>query len=158
MRFLSVASVLVLATACSGGGGTDDSDSAPLTSDIAACEMYQQANMCPECADGDVTCTFEGTSVTEMSCGGCQARAELLRQLCEAEEPADEATIDAGMTCDPPQCVVWYDGCSDPCTPQCVPTYTVPDSTCDMACATTPAEPEGTCTWDHDSNSCQFLE
>jgi len=164
MRTLTrpAASLLVaLLVGCSGGGSADPTDSgtpptSPTGDAVAACEMLAEVDACPECADGTVTCTFEDTSATEISCGGCQAEMALLTALCDAGEPADRATLEAEITCDPPSCRVWYDGCSDPCTPLCVRADEVPDTTCDLACKGTPAEPPGECRWDASTSTCGF--
>ena len=62
-----------------------------------ACAMAAAVGGCPECYDGDITCTFGDTSVTRGSCGGCQARLGLYEALCAAGSTATEAEITAGM-------------------------------------------------------------
>lgn len=78
-------------------GDDDDSGSSGLT---AACQLYEDNLGCPECADGDVTCTYGEVSVTEMSCGGCQAEAALYGALCDAGVTDSAAAIQAGMECE----------------------------------------------------------
>ena len=74
------------------------SSCAPLP-ETGACELAAEREGCPECADGTVTCTFGNSSVTEISCGGCQAESALLAELCDAGETASREAIEAGMEC-----------------------------------------------------------
>lgn len=77
-------------------GDSGDSGSAAVS---GACELAAEYEACPECADGDVTCTYGDESVTELSCGECQARSSLLRELCDAGIDDSRAEIEAGMEC-----------------------------------------------------------
>lgn len=79
-----------------GGTGGDDTGKATPSD---ACELYEANAACPECADGEVTCTYGDYSVTEMSCGGCQAEASLYALLCEAGVTDSAEEILAGMEC-----------------------------------------------------------
>jgi len=65
-----------------------------------ACELYEEFNACPECADGTVSCTFEEVTRTEVSCGGCQATVSLYQALCEAGSTATSEEIQDGMVCE----------------------------------------------------------
>ena len=85
--------LLLLLTACPG---TDDP-----TGITDACRIVDEGMGCPECADGDVTCSLDGLERTEMSCGGCQARASLIAALCDAGSQVTEAEIDDDMVCVP---------------------------------------------------------
>jgi len=49
-----------------------------------ACDLAAIQTGCPECDDGYVTCTLDDVTVGENSCGQCQARAALYRELCDA--------------------------------------------------------------------------
>ena len=91
-----VASLSMTLIAC----GDKDDDSGE--SDAAACQLAQEANACPECADGDVTCSYDEYSVTELSCGDCQARSQLYSDLCDAGVEDSEADIIAGVECSEP--------------------------------------------------------
>jgi hypothetical protein len=74
----------------------------PGTSDLSdACRLAAEGGDCPECADGDVTCTLDGVEVTEMSCGGCQARVALIAALCDAGSTVTEEEIEAEGVCVP---------------------------------------------------------
>ncbi len=42
-----------------------------------ACHLADENLSCPECYDGDVSCSYEDIVVTEPSCGGCQAASAL---------------------------------------------------------------------------------
>ena len=103
--------------ACSDKDDTGDDDSG--TSLTGACELYASIDACPECADGEVTCSYGDVSVTEMSCGGCQAEVALYKELCDSGNTDSVAEIEAGMECDTPPkspaCVLadeWA-GCDD---------------------------------------------
>ena len=65
--------------------------------DTPVCDVEPAA--CPECFDGDVECTYEGVSVTEASCGGCQAEEALFVALCDAGSTATFAEVVAGRSC-----------------------------------------------------------
>ena len=71
----------------------------PSSSDDACAWVADQMG-CPECADGDVTCSFEDQSVTEMSCGGCQAQVGLMSALCDSGSTATAQDILDGMVCE----------------------------------------------------------
>ncbi len=55
---------------------------------------------CNECADGVVTCSFDGVEATEMSSGGCQAQSALYDELCEAGSTATVEEVDEGRVCE----------------------------------------------------------
>ena len=63
------------------------------------CDLATQEAVCPECFDGNVTCTFEDTSVTEASCGGCQAEASIYTELCALDPSISQADLDAELEC-----------------------------------------------------------
>ena len=63
--------------------------------------MSQARQGCDECYDGLVTCSLDGISVTEGSCGDCQARMALEQALCDAGSTATRAEIDAAECSDP---------------------------------------------------------
>jgi hypothetical protein len=65
----------------------------------AACLQAAENNACPECYDGDTTCTYGDISVTEASCQECQARVALLDALCEAGVMDDADTLETGTEC-----------------------------------------------------------
>ena len=73
MRILSL--LFLLGVGCDTPDNTD------------ACDLFEDHMACPECYDGDVTCSYGDTSVTQGSCGGCQAEAGLYAALCEAVSP-----------------------------------------------------------------------
>jgi hypothetical protein len=52
--------------------------------DLDPCEAA--VGVCPECYDGEVTCTLDGYEGTAGSCGNCQAIATLARVMCDAGE------------------------------------------------------------------------
>lgn len=87
-----------------GACGDDDKDSGDGgSSATAACELAQDNVGCPECYDGEVTCSYgEDHSATEGSCGDCQARSALYQQLCDAGIEDSEADILAGVSCSDP--------------------------------------------------------
>lgn len=80
----------VAVMACGGTSSNGETD---------ACSLFDEGIGCPECADGDVTCSLDGVEVTRLSCGGCQARAALLEELCNAGSTVTEAEIDADGVC-----------------------------------------------------------
>jgi hypothetical protein len=94
----------------SSDGATDGTLNPDAGSSDGACELAAAVGGCPECADGDVTCSFAGMSVTRMSCGGCQARQALLQALCESGATASAAEIETGMICEDAQPVSEGDG------------------------------------------------
>jgi hypothetical protein len=94
----------------SSDGATDGILNPDAGSSDGACELAAAVGGCPECADGDVTCSFAGMSVTRMSCGGCQARQALLQALCESGATASAAEIETGMICEDAQPVSESDG------------------------------------------------
>ena len=69
----------------------------PAASEV--CALAQESQTCPECADGTVTCSFDTFEATELSCGGCQARAALYTALCEANVIASRQDIEDGTMC-----------------------------------------------------------
>ncbi len=75
------------------GGGSDDADGATV------CDLADEFQSCPECDDGDATCTFEEVSVTRASCGECQARGALFQQLCDDDEAKSADAVEAGTVC-----------------------------------------------------------
>ena len=87
---------LVLMTILLGCGDAQNDD---------ACDYLQAAEGCPECADGEVTCTYGDVSVTEFSCGGCQAEQMLMAELCAHGDETPAETILADMVCEdvPPE-------------------------------------------------------
>jgi hypothetical protein len=95
--------LLLITVALVGCGDKDDSGEtgAPVLS--GACELAAEIEACPECADGDVTCSYGDESVTELSCGDCQARSSLLNALCDAEIEDERAEIEAGLSCSDPE-------------------------------------------------------
>ena len=117
-----------------------------VEADPGACGLAAESNTCPECSSGPSTCTFGATSVTENSCGDCQARSALYTALCDAGEEATREEIVEGTECVPTVCEVWYDACTDACTPTCVLASEIPETTCDVACST-PIDPPGACDW-----------
>ena len=91
MRALGwMASCLLLVAACGPGTGDDET---------AACQLHKSQQGCPECYDGEVTCSYGDISVTEGSCGGCQAQAALYEALCAAGVDDSKAEIESGMEC-----------------------------------------------------------
>lgn len=71
----------------------------PIDDTTPVCDV--EAPACPECADGEVTCSYEGVSATAMSCGGCQAEAALWDALCTAGSTATVAEVTADRVCEP---------------------------------------------------------
>lgn len=141
--------------ACVGGKSDDEPSD---TGELEACELAQDSLTCPECSSGEVTCTYDGISVTAGSCGDCQARGALYQALCDAGVTDDRATIEAETVCGPPTCVIVYDTCNDPCEPLCVPEHALgqmPISTsCDVACTDTALPDPGECLWT--GFACEF--
>jgi hypothetical protein len=139
-RWLSLLSL----SACFGelGGSTE------------ACDLAASHQTCPECSSGPTTCSFGDTSVTENSCGDCQARSALYSELCDQGETASTDQIEAETVCEPTACEVFYDGCADPCQPTCVPADAIPETTCDLGCPTV-EPPPGECTWT--GSECGFV-
>jgi len=88
----------LLFAGCIGGGDDDPTDSGLLDSE--ACELAADHDACPECSSGPATCTFEDTTVTENSCGDCQARSTLYQQLCDDGSEATRSTIEDETVCD----------------------------------------------------------
>lgn len=68
--------------------------------ETAACALFEANAACPECSDGEATCTFDGVAETRNSCGGCQARAALYGTLCSQGSTATAAEIEAGTVCE----------------------------------------------------------
>ena len=75
------------------GDTVDDDDGTTV------CDHADEFQACPECDDGETTCTFEGTSVTRNSCQECQARGALFQQLCDDDADTGAADVEAGTTC-----------------------------------------------------------
>lgn len=136
---------LVFAVACTGIGGKDDDSGAG----DGACGLAEASQTCPECSEGPTTCSFGGVSVTESSCGGCQARHALFQALCDAGDPTPAAQLEAEHQCAPASCE-WVYGCS--CTATCTllpGVGTAADVSSPTCTPCTPQEPpEGACTWD----------
>lgn len=88
LRILALTLPLLVA-ACSGGSEEDD-----------ACALAEDHAACPECSSGPATCTFEDTSITQNSCGDCQARSALYQQLCDDGSDASRDTIEADTVCE----------------------------------------------------------
>ncbi len=91
MRFLALMVGLTL-LGCPGDDTTGETD---------ACRLAAQVQGCPECADGVVECVLDGVTVSEMSCGGCQAEQALVTALCDAGSEVTEAEIEADGVCVP---------------------------------------------------------
>lgn len=152
MRATLMAMVFGVA-ACVGGKG-DDTDETGAA--VEACDLAESSQTCPECSNGEITCSFVGISATAPSCGDCQARGLLYQQLCDEGVVADAETIEADTVCAPPSCVVITDNCQDPCAPLCVradsqggdAALSPATTTCDIACADTAVEDPGECVWD----------
>ncbi len=92
---LATAAALLMFAGC---GDKDDDSGASLT---AACALAVNDG-CPECYDGEVTCTYEEQSATAGSCGECQPRAALYQQLCDAGVDDAEDDILSGTVCSDP--------------------------------------------------------
>ena len=86
MRIISL--LFILLTGCNESGETD------------ACALFASNEGCPECADGEVTCSYGDASVTLFSCGGCQAEFGLYYELCEAGITDSAETIQTDMVCE----------------------------------------------------------
>lgn len=67
-----------------------------------ACRQAEARLACPECYDGEVTCSLDGVTVTEGSCGDCQARVALYEALCDAGSQVTQAQLDAPDVCGDP--------------------------------------------------------
>lgn len=65
-----------------------------------ACTLVAESLDCLDCADGEVTCSYGDATVTEMSCGGCQAFSTLLSELCDSGITDAAADIEAGIVCE----------------------------------------------------------
>lgn len=90
------------AVACFGACAVDDNNDDNNDDDVdvdGACDLAADFSGCPECDDGPVTCTYDGVSATENSCGECQARGALYQQLCDADVVDAAADIDADTVC-----------------------------------------------------------
>jgi hypothetical protein len=83
-------------------GDDKDSGDSGAAEQSAACQLAEEHAACPECDDGEVTCSYGDESATENSCGGCQAEAALYRQLCDAGVEDSLADIEAGLSCSDP--------------------------------------------------------
>lgn len=94
--FALAALLPLVLTAC---GDKDDTGS----DDLAACQLADDNAACPECYSGEVTCSYgDDYSATEGSCGDCQARSALYRELCDAGVEDSEDDIVAGVSCSDP--------------------------------------------------------
>jgi len=78
-----------------------DEEPAPIDTarPTAACDLASEFQGCPECYSGEVECTFRDISVTEGSCGDCQARSGLYRELCESGVGASRLAIESETVC-----------------------------------------------------------
>lgn len=99
----SFVSVWVLALGLMACGGDKDSGEDDLQPVSGACELVAELDSCPACYDGVVTCSYGEESVTEGSCGDCQARVALYGQLCDAGVEDSRADIEAGVSCSDPE-------------------------------------------------------
>jgi len=99
MRSLVPALFLAFGLIACGDKDPDDSG-VDLT---GACELAAEIDACPECADGDVTCSYGDVSATELSCGDCQATVALYNALCDAGVEDSREAIEAGMSCSEPE-------------------------------------------------------
>ena len=72
-----------------------------LEGDADACDLAEENQACDDCTTGPATCTFGDTSVTEPSCGDCQARSALYSELCDNGETASAEEIEAETVCEP---------------------------------------------------------
>lgn len=88
--------VSLLSSGCEGKGDSAGTDT------LDACTLAAASQTCPECSDGEVTCSYGTYTATENSCGGCQARAALYNTLCSAGVTDATATIEAGTSCTDP--------------------------------------------------------
>ena len=95
--------LLLITVGLIGCGDKDDSGETGSPALSGACELAAEIEACPECADGDVTCSYGEESVTELSCGDCQARSSLLNQLCDGEIEDSRDDIEAGLSCSDPE-------------------------------------------------------
>lgn len=139
------AAMILALCACTGSPATKDDTGTPDTP-TGACALAAESQSCPSCSEGDLTCTYGAVSVTAGSCGECQARSALYQALCDAGVTDSREAITEGVTCAPPDCVVWVDTCTDPCAPLCVPEHIVPaDTTCDLGCPDTALPDPGDC-------------
>ncbi len=96
-----IVGIVIVVCACFSAPGCavpvgDDGDG-PGDSD--ACILSANSQACPECADGNTTCRYGDTSVTAVSCGGCQARSRLYLELCDADVTDSADAIEAGTSC-----------------------------------------------------------
>jgi hypothetical protein len=96
--FRSIVVIVVVLCACFGCAVPvgDDGDG---TGDSGACTLSDNSQGCAECADGNTTCRYGDTSVTAVSCGGCQARSRLYLELCDADVTDSADAIEAGTSC-----------------------------------------------------------
>lgn len=98
LRHLLTLTALSLALGMTACGDRDDSGG-----ETAACDLAEEWEVCPECYSGEVTCTYDEFSATEGSCGDCQARGALYRDLCDAGVEDDADTIELGTECSDPE-------------------------------------------------------
>ena len=95
--------ILFITVGLIGCGDKDDSGETGSPAVSGACELAAEIEACPECADGEVTCSYGDESATELSCGDCQARSALLDALCDADIEDSRADIEAGLSCSDPE-------------------------------------------------------
>ena len=96
-RFGALLVCALLAAAC---GDTGDDTAGSVV--IEACQLADDYGDCPACESGVVTCTYGETSVSRNSCGDCQARAALYRELCDLGVSDSADAILAGAECSDP--------------------------------------------------------
>lgn len=87
---------MVLLAAC---GDDDTSPTTPTLSD--ACTWEAERGTCPSCYEGQVTCTLDGITVTEGTCGTCQVLWKLASELCAAGSDVTTEEIEAADCSDP---------------------------------------------------------
>lgn len=136
MRVAWLALVVGCGTATSGTTGDSAAD--------GACALAADHQTCPSCSDGPWTCTYDETTVTVASCGGCQARGQLYSTLCEAGENDYADTIEALTICEAVTCEV-RNPCG--CTPECVQSNTLITTVDCAELCDPPVEGPGTCAW-----------
>jgi hypothetical protein len=99
--FRPIVVVFVVICACfvAPGCATPVGDDGDGTGGSDACTLSANSQGCAECADGNTTCRYGETSVTAVSCGGCQARSRLYQALCDAGVSDSADAIEAGTSC-----------------------------------------------------------
>jgi hypothetical protein len=98
--FMSVWVLALGLMACGGDKDSGETGSEPVS---GACELLGEWESCPACYDGEVTCSYGDESVTEGSCGDCQARVSLYGQLCDGGVSDSRDDIEAGVSCSDPE-------------------------------------------------------